>query len=92
MKGRRMKGWMARRSTLVLFALALGAAAPVAAEPTYECNAQSEGHLFQVAYDHPVDPGSFYQCRGGAWRLIGICNQSTGCPTPPDPNGPIVEM
>ncbi|BAV99909.1 hypothetical protein LEN_4422 [Lysobacter enzymogenes] len=88
----RMKGWITKAGALAIFALAIGAAAPVAAEPTYECNAQSEGHLFQVAYDHPVDPGSFYQCRGGAWRLIGICNPSTGCPTPPDPTGPIVEM
>lgn len=87
-----MKGWTAKAAALALFTGMIGAAAPVAAEPTYACTAQAEGHLFQVAYDHPIDPGYFYQCRGGAWRLIGICTVSNGCPSPPDPTGPIVEM
>ncbi|MGO1070405.1 hypothetical protein [Lysobacter sp. CA199] len=87
-----MKGWSAKAAALAFFAGAIIAAAPVAAEPTYACTAQAEGHLFQVPYDHPSDPGSFYQCRGGAWRLIGICTPQGGCPTPPDPTGPIVEM
>ncbi|MBX9400616.1 hypothetical protein K4L06_04780 [Lysobacter sp. BMK333-48F3] len=87
-----MKGWIARTAALALFAALMGSASPVAAEPTYACTAATEGHLFQVAYDHPYDPGSFYQCRAGAWRLIGVCTPSHGCPPPPDPNGPIVEV
>lgn len=86
-----MKGWIGKGAAFALFAGIVFGAAPVAAEPTYACTAQTEGHLYQVAYDHPLDPGSFYQCRAGVWRLIGVCNPSTGCPTPPDPNGPIVE-
>ena len=82
----------ARAAVLAVFVGAIGLAAPVAAEPTYACTAETEGHMFLVAYDHPVDPGYYYQCRGGAWRLVGICTPSTGCPSPPDPNGPIVEM
>lgn len=88
-----MKGWIGKSAALAFVAGTLTiAAAPVAAEPTYECTAATEGHLFQVAYDHPVDPGYYYQCRGGAWRLIGICTPGQGCPPAPDPGGPIVEM
>ncbi|NUO76203.1 MAG: hypothetical protein HOQ32_09335 [Lysobacter sp.] len=82
----------AKAAVLAVFVGAIGLAAPAAAEPTYACTAETEGHMFLVAYDHPVDPGYYYQCRGGAWRLVGICTPSTGCPSPPDPNGPIVEM
>jgi hypothetical protein len=87
-----MKGWAAKRVGLALFVGAMLLAAPVAAEPTYACTAETEGHMFLVPYDHPVDPGYYYQCRGGAWRLVGICTVSNGCPPEPDPNGPIVEM
>lgn len=87
-----MKGWTAKAAALALFTGMIGAAMPAAAEPTYACTLEAEGHLFQVPYDHPGDPGYFYQCRGGAWRLIGICSVSSGCPSPPDPTGPIVEM
>lgn len=87
-----MKGWIAKGAALAFAVGMIGAAMPVSAEPTYECNAASEGHMFLVPYDHPNDPGSYYQCRAGAWRLIAVCNPSTGCPAPPDPGGPIVEM
>ncbi|WP_242107073.1 hypothetical protein [Luteimonas aquatica] len=85
-----MKG-IATGAALALFVAAMSAAAPVAAEPTYACTADTEGHLFLVPYDHPGDPGAYYQCRGGAWRLIGVCTPGAGCPQPPDPDGPGVE-
>lgn len=84
-----MKGWTIKAGVAVFFA---AMASVATAEPTYACTAQREGDLFLVPYDSPSDAGSYYQCRGSAWRLIGVCNPSTGCPAPPDPNGPIVEM
>ena len=87
-----MKRWIAKGAVLAVFVGAMVSAMPAAAEPTYECTLAHEGELFQVAYDHPVDPGYLYQCRGANWRLVGICSQSQGCPPAPDPGGPIVEM
>ena len=88
-----MKRWAAKGAVFAVLLGAMGVlTAPVAAEPTYACTAETEGHMFLVAYDHPVDPGYYYQCRGGAWRLVGICTPGAGCPPVPDPEGPIVEM
>ena len=88
-----MKRWAAKGAVFAVLLGALGVlTAPVAAEPTYACTAETEGHMFLVPYDHPVDPGYYYQCRGGAWRLVGICTPGSGCPPVPDPEGPIVEM
>ncbi|QCW24810.1 hypothetical protein FE772_03105 [Lysobacter enzymogenes] len=88
----RMKGWIGKGAASAFFVGLMIAAAPAAAEPTYECTASAEGHMFLVPYDHPRDPGYYYQCRGGAWRLIAVCSQSAGCPPAPDPGGPIVEI
>lgn len=87
-----MRGWIAKAAALAFFAGLIGVAAPAVAEPSYACTTGTEGHMFQVPYDHPSDPGYLYQCRGGSWRLVGICTVQSGCPTPPDPTGPIVEM
>lgn len=86
-----MSGWIAKGAVLALFVGTIGSAAPAAAEPSYPCTPEAEGHLFLVPYDDPSDAGGFYQCRASAWRRIGTCTPSGGCPTPPDPNGPIVE-
>jgi hypothetical protein len=92
MEEQRMKRWIAKAAAFALVAGVLGSAMPVAAEPTYACTLEREGEMFQVAYDHPYDPGSLYQCRGAAWRLVGLCTPDRGCPPAPDPGGPIVEM
>jgi hypothetical protein len=73
MEEQRMKRWIAKAAAFALVAGVLGSAMPVAAEPTYACTLEREGEMFQVAYDHPYDPGSLYQCRGAAWRLVGLC-------------------
>lgn len=41
-----MKGWIGKGAASAFFVGLVIAAAPAAAEPTYECTASAEGHMF----------------------------------------------